>query len=334
MPTVETLLAPFFTWKKASGKRRFEEKSKTKYEQYLLPFAAWAGDRDISALTTQLLEFEFLPLWTAAFAERNEREPAENTIRLLHNSLASFYDYCWRRGLVPVNPMAAIPRPSYEAPMNDWLSTDEDMAIADVRKTPLEDIVIGILRLAGLRVDEAGAVLAGQADRDQQLLHIFGTKTAAAVRSVVIFPELDAKLERWLWLQQRAGLTDVRLPLITTRAGGRLAAPYIWRIVKRVSARAGVRLHGRDAKGRPVAIDDTGENVSEVMPRTLRRTFGSDLLNRGCRIEVVSKQMGHANTRITEQAYAKLLSTTQREEVLRLGSGYPFFVKDRLPRRR
>jgi integrase len=102
--------------------------------------------------------------------------------------------------------------------------------------------------------------------------------------------------------------------------------------VKRVSARAGVRLHGRDARGRPVALDDTGENVSEVMPRTLRRTYGSDLLNRGCRIEVVSKQMGHANTRITDQAYAKLLLSTQRDEVLRLGSGYPFFVKDRLPR--
>jgi hypothetical protein len=61
---------------------------------------------------------------------------------------------------------------------------------------------------------------------------------------------------------------------------------------------------------------------------------GSEILNGGCPIEVVSKQMGRANTRITEQAYAKLLSTTQREEVLKLGTGYPFFVKDRLPRRR
>ena len=330
--TVSALLKPFFIWKKASGRRAFSDKSKAKYEQYLLPFAAWAGDRDIREVTIRLIEFDFLPGWTAAFEERNGRAPAQNTVRLLHNALASFFDYCWRRGLVQVNPMVAIPRPSYEAPMNDWLSVEEDMAIADVRKTPLEDIVVSVLRLGGLRVDEAASVLAGQADRSQQLLHVFGTKTAAAVRSVVIFPELDAKLERWQWVQQQAGLDEQRLPLITTRDGKRLAAPYIWRIVKRVSARAGVRLHGRDDKGRPIALDDTGENVSQVMPRTLRRTFGSDLLNRGCRIEVVSKQMGHANTRITEQAYAKLLSTTQREEVLRLGSGYPFFVKDRLPR--
>lgn len=332
MPSIEQLVGPFFAWKQSPGKR-FDASSKVKYEPHLLRLAAWAADRDVSEITTQLLEFEFLPVWHAEFFKRNNRQPAQNTVRLVHNALASFFDYCWRRGLVPLNPMSAIPRPSYEAPMNDWLSLEEDMAIADVQKTPLEDIVVGVLRLAGLRVDEAASTLAGQADRSQQLLHVFGTKTPAAVRSVVIFPELDAKLERWQWLQEKAGLGDERLPLVSTKSGGKIAAPYIWRLVKRVAARAGVRLHGVDENGRPVALDESGENLSEVMPRTLRRTYGSDLLNRGCRIEVVSRQMGHANTRITEQAYAKLLSATQREEVLRLGSGYPFFVKDRLPRR-
>jgi integrase len=331
MPCVGELIEPFFAWKKNA--RRLEPISQLKYTLYLLALSDWSGERDVSLLTTQLLEFDFLPVWHADFEKRNHRPPADNTVRLLHNALSSFFDYCWRRGLISLNPMAAIPRPSYEAPMNDWLSVEEDMAIADVRKTALEDIVVSVLRLAGPRVDELASLLAGCADREQQLLHVFGTKSPAAVRSVVIFPELDANLERWQWLQKQAGLDDQRLPLISTRQGGKLKAPYIWRMVKRVAARAGVRLHGRDEKGRPLALDDTGENVSEVMPRTLRRTFGSDLLNRGCRIEVVSKQMGHANTRITEQAYAKLLSTTQREEVLRLGSGYPFFVKDRLPRR-
>ena len=50
-----------------------------------------------------------------------------------------------------------------------------------------------------------------------------------------------------------------------------------------------------------------------MSPHTLRRTFGSDLLNRGVRIEVVSRQLGHADTRITEKAYAKLLRSTQRQ---------------------
>jgi integrase len=93
--------------------------------------------------------------------------------------------------------------------------------------------------------------------------------------------------------------------------------------VKRIAARAGVRLHGVDGNGRPVALDDAGENVSRVSPHTLRRTFGSDLLNRGVRIEVVSSQLGHASVKITEKAYANLRTQTQRAELLRLGTGFP-----------
>jgi hypothetical protein len=39
-------------------------------------------------------------------------------------------------------------------------------------------------------------------------------------------------------------------------------------------------------------------------------------LNRGVRLEVVSKVLGHASTTITEQAYAELLDSTIAAEVL------------------
>lgn len=60
----------------------------------------------------------------------------------------------------------------------------------------------------------------------------------------------------------------------------------------------------------------SGENRSAVSPHTLRRTFGSDLINRGLRLETVSKLLGHANTTITERAYAQLLAPTIRRELL------------------
>jgi integrase len=52
-----------------------------------------------------------------------------------------------------------------------------------------------------------------------------------------------------------------------------------------------------------------------VTPHTLRRTFGSYLLNRGLRLEVVSKLLGHASTTVTERAYAELLDETARREL-------------------
>ena len=54
-----------------------------------------------------------------------------------------------------------------------------------------------------------------------------------------------------------------------------------------------------------------------VTPQTLRRTFGSTLLNKGVSIEVVSKMLGHSNTRVTEDAYAEMLPDRVFSEVLR-----------------
>ena len=46
-----------------------------------------------------------------------------------------------------------------------------------------------------------------------------------------------------------------------------------------------------------------------------RKTYGTRLLNRNVRLETVSKCLGHSNTQITQQAYAKLLKQTIINEV-------------------
>jgi integrase len=212
--------------------------------------------------------------------------------------------------------------------MNDWLAAEEDEAMALVRKTPLEEIVYGLCRLAGLRCAEMTGVRRGHVALVENLLYVHGTKSAESVRPVVVFPELAEVLERWLDYQARRGILSQSGYVVTSASGARLSEAYAWRCVKRIAARAGVRLHGVDDNGRPVAADAAGENVSEVSPHTLRRTFGSDLLNRGVRIEAVSAQLGHASVKITEKAYAKLTTQTQRDELLRLGTAFPFLRRD------
>jgi integrase len=105
---------------------------------------------------------------------------------------------------------------------------------------------------------------------------------------------------------------------------------FAWRLVKRVAHRAGVRPRPRSchtprpphAPGCPRNLN--GYNRSDVSPHTLRRTFGSDLLNRGLRLEVVSKLLGHATTTtITEHAYAELLDDTTRRELLHALQHHP-----------
>ncbi len=66
-------------------------------------------------------------------------------------------------------------------------------------------------------------------------------------------------------------------------------------------------------------LERVGKRVGlsrKLKPHTLRRTFGSHLVNKGLRLEAVSKLLGHASTAITEKAYARLEDTTVRAEML------------------
>jgi integrase len=80
-----------------------------------------------------------------------------------------------------------------------------------------------------------------------------------------------------------------------------------------VECLCGSLLRTRHARGCPRTT--TGENVSEITPHTLRRTFGSYLVNKGLRLEVVSRLLGHSSTVVTERAYAELLGSTVRDEL-------------------
>lgn len=46
-----------------------------------------------------------------------------------------------------------------------------------------------------------------------------------------------------------------------------------------------------------------------------RKTYGTRLINKGVRLETVSRCLGHSNTQVTQQVYSKLLKTTIIDEV-------------------
>ena len=85
-------------------------------------------------------------------------------------------------------------------------------------------------------------------------------------------------------------------PFLVTRNRTAMQPQYVEDALARVGVRAGL--------------------PRKLKPHTLRRTFGSHLLNKGARLEVVSKLLGHASTGITEKAYARLEDETIRAEML------------------
>lgn len=271
-----------------------------KYRQHADVFVSWLADKDPADATRADLE-DYLDEWFVAAS------PSRSTHRLRIASIKSFYDFLESKGFMtdPVSgrelasPAAKLKAPSRERKPIEWLHADEDGAMLDAVATPHERIVIWLLRWTGLRTGEACALTVADVDLERDEIRVRESKTASGLRTVpIVEPELKVEIQFWLRRLESKGLLRRDAPFLCTTHGTAMKPQFAWRVVKRVSERAEI-------------------TRVWVSPHTLRRTFGSDLLNRGVRMEAVSKLLGHADVRVTQQAYAELLDQTVRDEVRR-----------------
>ena len=285
------------------------------YEPVLRDFVAWAGERTPGSLSAHEIESGFLASWITDFQERNGREPSGYAIKGVIVALRSLYKYLSAYGLLagddgrPVpNPMLAIEPPVIPQKVNDWLRQAEDETLLAAPMSDDEAALVWFLRWTGLRIGEALALRVADVDLAEGMVYVRKSKTARGVRAVPIVPELRPRINRWLNVLNSRGLLADSTPYFTTRNRRPWTAQQAGKTIRRVATRAGLR------------IDDKG--IARVTPHTLRRTFGSYLLNVGTRIEVVSALLGHSSTEITERAYAELTRQTIRREMLAaLGGG-------------
>jgi integrase/recombinase XerD len=147
-----------------------------------------------------------------------------------------------------------------------------------------------------MRVSEARSLRIRDVDLQAGSIRIRVSKSDSGIRVVPIASELRLELERWFERLRERGLYATDAPVLCTEHGTPMLSQYIWRVVKRVGEHAGVK----------------------VSPHTLRRTFGSHLLNQGMRLETVSKLLGHSDIRVTQAAYAQLEDSTVRDEFMRV----------------
>jgi integrase/recombinase XerD len=203
--------------------------------------------------------------------------------------------------------MRKILPPRSEPTSNDWLRPAEDQALLRCNGSLQERFLIALLRWSGLRVSEATSLTLADIDTSagREAITVRHSKTSAGRRTIPIVPELQPLLHDWVAYLAAHGLDALTLPLLSSRQGTPMRTGFAWRLVKRVAHRAGIRprpctcntQHPPHQPGCPRNLN--GYNKSDVSPHTLRRTFGSHLLNNGLRLEVVSKLLGHATTTIT-----------------------------------
>jgi len=197
------------------------------------------------------------------------------------------------------NPLRNLDLPAPTTQQCEHLTPNAAATLIQAAGTPQQKIVTSLLRWSGVRAAEAVFLADGDLDLERGEIYVRKSKTARGRRTIPILPQLEEKIREWRAYRAQHNLNQPGSPFLVTRAGTRMQPRYVWRIVRDVAARAGMTT----ASGR------------RITPHTLRRTFATDLLNRGVRLETVSRLLGHAATTITEQAYAQLTDRRIRMEV-------------------
>jgi site-specific recombinase XerD len=159
-----------------------------------------------------------------------------------------------------------------------------------------------LLFSTGARISELLALDATEVRGDDGLIAARATVTGKGGRRRAVFirPHAKQALGRYLALR-RAAFPEARALFIShgpRGAGERLSRVTAWKLVTDAAYALADRIEA-DGRAREA------RKLREATPHTFRHFVATWLLNEGAQLSEVSTLLGHANTRITEQYYAR-----------------------------
>ena len=223
--------------------------------------------------------------------------PASVARRL--TAVAGWYDWLAARGHIAVSPALGITRPraATDAPAAPGLSRDQAVALlraADAAPGPQRArtaALIAVLLFTGARIGEVlGADVEDlSTEHGHRVLRV--TRGDGQQRSLALPAAAAARIDAYL--SRRADLPPARQrrggaqrrPLFTTGPGRRLFPADVWRLVRRLAARAGLP-------------DDLAGHLG---PEALRHSFAALYLDAGGSLGDLQQVMGHADPRTTQR---------------------------------
>lgn len=162
--------------------------------------------------------------------------------------------------------------------------------------------LLHLLFSTGARISELLALDLGDVRGDDGAVssRIYVVGKGERRRAVFIRPHAQRALGRYLALRRTAFPKAAALFIShgPRGAGGRLSRVAAWKLVTDAAYALGDRI---EAEGRP----REARTLRAVTPHTFRHFVATWLLNEGAQLSEVSALLGHANTRITEQYYAR-----------------------------
>jgi tyrosine recombinase XerC len=206
-------------------------------------------------------------------------------------SLRSFFKYLTREKLVPANPCLNLPTPRRDLRIPHFMTiheVDKFIEMMGKAKKPLSaargQAIAELLYSSGLRVSELVGMNQADVDFWNETVRVVGKGNKE--RLVPVGRPALVALRAYI---KRMGKTAPAAPLFLNARGGRLTSRAVHMEVTAAARAAGI--------------------TKKVSPHTLRHSFATHLLDRGCDLRSVQEMLGHKNLSTT-QVYAHV--TTER----------------------
>ena len=213
-------------------------------------------------------------------------------------AVAGWYAWLERRGHIPASPAAGIARPRRRAaqPATPGLTPDQALSLVHAADTApgaqraRTAALVAVLLFTGARVSEViGADVEDLGtERGRRILWV--TRGDGQRRSLTLPAPAAARIDAYL--AERDGPARRRRDapvgpraLFATASGKRLFAADVWRIVRRLAARAGL----------------PDELARHLGPEAMRHSFATLYLDAGGSLGDLQQVMGHADPRTTRR---------------------------------
>ena len=198
------------------------------------------------------------------------------------SSLRGLFAYAALEGEAADNPAALLENPKLPSLLPEVLTREEMERVLEQpgmgeRGGQRDRCILELLYAAGLRVSELCDLRLNDIDAQRRLLKIFGKGAKERLVPVheVAQDVLDDYVRHW-----RPSFQPREAFVFLNRSGRGLTRQYVWKLVKKYVAQAGI--------------------TREVSPHTFRHSFATHLLEGGADLRTVQLLLGHADISATE----------------------------------
>lgn len=279
-----TSIAPW----RAAVLLRASEDTADHYEQAVKTLCV-DGQLQRSSLTTARIR-EWLGTRTRAKREGKKLidvPVSTGTARKYHVALSSFLDYCRSVGLVDRDLMDGVPTPAAGAPRDRHLETAEAIALADAMDEPYRTLT-ALMAGTGIEVSVALALRVADINSETQEIHARGTKTKGSGP----WRDRFCKVATWAW------------PYIEAAIAGKKRTEHLFQI-------PGVdRWTVADATAAACASLE----IRDYTPRDHRHSYAVRAIKAGTPIELVARQLGHANGVLCLKVYGRYVPRQEERD--------------------